>query len=515
MPDNAMVSTTVISTASIGTTTASTALVFDSGDNAFMMISTALVLMMTPALAFFYGGLVHTKNILNQLFLSFVCMGIVFTQWVLIGFTFAFGPPVSRGFGSFGDAVLRFGSRMDAFYSPTYPLLTYAAYQGTFAIITAAIISGSIVGRMKLIPYMIFIFLWTTGCYDALAHWVWSENGWLKHLGTLDFAGGTVVHISSGVSGFVASLILGKRIDYKPHASVANNLPFTVLGCCLLWVGWIGFNAGSANAASALASLALVNTNAAAAAALITWVVIDALRGQITVSGACVSPVIGLVAITPAAGFVQPGWALLFGIIPTTIIYFMVLYKHHMKFDDTLDVAIIHGCGGIIGAFMTGLFSELNQNPSGGADGAFYGRPVQLWYQIAGILTTIGFASACTAGLLLPLKYTIGIRLSPEEELRGLDCSAHGEKWEITNKSRQATTSTLASGNTSERLPFPNKNGWTSDKRSSRSRSNNERRSVVRLRSDISQSRYNATRVRPEPQRDNQQLNVKDLPLPV
>lgn len=222
---------------------------YDTGDNAWMMTSTALVLMMTPALAFFYGGLVDRKNILNQLFLSFICMGIVFFQWVLFGFSFAFGPPVSKGFGSFGDAALTFGERNDPIYSPTYPLYTYAAYQGTFAIITPALISGSIVGRMKLIPYMVFILIWTTICYDPMAHWVWSENGWLKELGTLDFAGGTVVHILSGVSGFVASIILGKRIDYKPQESSAHNLPFTVLGTCLLWVGWLGFNGGSAGAA--------------------------------------------------------------------------------------------------------------------------------------------------------------------------------------------------------------------------------------------------------------------------
>ncbi|CAF1022198.1 unnamed protein product [Adineta steineri] len=192
------ITTTIIST----TTTASTTLVFDSGDNAWMMVSTAFVLMMTPALAFFYGGLVDRKNILNQLFLSFVCMGIVFVQWVLFGFSFAFGSPVSRGFGSFADSALRFGQRLDDFYSPSYPLLTYAAYQGTFAIITPALISGAIVGRMKVIPYMIFIAIWTTCCYDPLAHWVWGSNGWLKHLGTLDFAGGTVVHISSGGSGY-------------------------------------------------------------------------------------------------------------------------------------------------------------------------------------------------------------------------------------------------------------------------------------------------------------------------
>ncbi|CAF0817753.1 unnamed protein product [Adineta steineri] len=431
------------------TTTASTTLVFDSGDNAWMMVSTAFVLMMTPALAFFYGGLVDRKNILNQLFLSFVCMGIVFVQWILFGFSFAFGSPVSAGFGSFADSALRFGQRLDDFYSPSYPLLTYAAYQGTFAIITPALISGAIVGRMKVIPYMIFIVIWTTCCYDPLAHWVWGSNGWLKHLGTLDFAGGTVVHISSGVSGYVASAILGKRVDYKPHASNAHNIPFTVLGTCLLWVGWTGFNAGSANIASGLASLALVNTYVAAAAGLVTWVVIDAIRGQVSVSGACIGPVVGLVGITPACGFVQPGWALLFGIIPTIIIYFLLLYKHHSIFDDTLDVAVVHGCG---------------------------------------------FASVCTAGILLPLKYTIGIRLSPDEELRGLDWIAHGEKWSHNDKPGQTvTTTTGIPGNKLKYAPYTIQNNWKPNRIASRSRSIRKPNSLGQLRSTISQSRYNAS----------------------
>ena len=362
----------------------------DTGDNAWMMTSTALVLMMTPALAFFYGGLVDHKNILNQLFLSFICMGIVLVQWVLFGFSFAFGPPVSAGFGSFGWAVLRFGESYNPNYSPTYPLLTFAAYQGTFAIITPALISGAIVGRMKLVPYMLFIFIWTTVCYDPVAHWVWGANGWLKHLGTLDFAGGTVVHILSGVSGLIAAIILGKRHDYDPHSTTAHNLPFTVLGTCLLWVGWTGFNAGSANSASGVASLALINTHVSAAAGLVVWVVIDAIRGHISISGACVGPIVGLVAITPACGFVQPGWAILIGVIATCIVYCLVLLKKYMRFDDTLDVAIVHGAAGIAGAFMTGLFAEKSVNEEGGVDGAFYGRPIQLWYQIAGILTAIG-----------------------------------------------------------------------------------------------------------------------------
>ncbi|CAF0925792.1 unnamed protein product [Didymodactylos carnosus] len=384
---------------------------------------------MTPALAFFYGGMVHRKNILNQLFLSIICMGIVIVQWILFGFSFAFGPPVSEGFGSFRWAVLRFGEGFNPKYSPTYPLLTYCAYECTFAIITPALISGSIVGRMKLVPYMIFIFLWTTICYDPLAHWVWSSNGWLKSLGTLDFAGGTVVHISSGVSGLVASAILGHRVDYDSHEP-AHNLPFTILGASLLWVGWMGFNAGSANAANGIAALALINTNTAAASALMTWVILDAIHGSVTISGACIGPVVGLVAITPACGYVQPGWALLIGIIGSLRVYFAYQFRKYMRIDDALDVAICHGLGGTVGAFCTGLFSQRDMNPDGGVNGAFYGRPIQLWYQIAGILTAVAFAAACTTGILLPMKLLYNIRVAPEDEIAGLDKAAHGESWE-------------------------------------------------------------------------------------
>jgi len=358
-------------------------------------------------------------------------MGIVFVQWVLFGFSFAFGPPVSAGFGSFGWSVLRFNESDNAIYTPTYPLLTFAAYQGTFAIITPALISGAIVGRMKLIPYMIFIFLWSTVCYDPMAHWIWGSNGWLKTLGTLDFAGGTVVHILSGVSGLVAAAILGKRSDYDPRSTTAHNLPFTILGTCLLWVGWLGFNAGSANSASGLASLALINTNAAAATGLVVWVIIDAIRGHVSISGACVGPIVGLVAVTPACGFIQPGWALFIGLFATCIVYCLLFLKRYVRLDDTLDVAIVHGGGGICGAFMTGLFSEKWVNPTGGSDGAFYGQPIQLWYQTAGILTAIGFAAACTAGILYPLDWIMGIRLAKEDELEGLDLTAHGESWEV------------------------------------------------------------------------------------
>ncbi|CAF2615652.1 unnamed protein product [Rotaria sp. Silwood2] len=429
----------VTTTTSTTTTTNTAPSPIDTGDNAWMMTSTALVLMMTPALAIFYAGLVHRKNVLNQLFLVFLCMGVVFVQWVLVGFSFAFGDPVSVGFGSFAEAALRFsGDRFDPVYCPTYSLLTYAAYQGTFAIITCAIIS--VVGRIRLVPYIIFIFVWTTVCYDPMAHWVWGSNGWLKNLGTLDFAGGTVVHILSGVSGIIAALIIGKRHDYDYQPNTAHNLPLTVLGTGLLWVGWAGFNGGSAGAANGLASLAAINTNAAAASGLLTWILLDLIRGQVSISGACCGPLIGLVAVTPASGFIQPGWALLFGIIATCIIYIALLYKHRLGIDDTLDVGIMHGGG----AFLTGLFSQRSMNTINGADGAFYGNPIQMWYQLAGILTAIGFSGACTLAILLPLKWTIGIRISIQDEIAGLDWAVHGERWEVAgneNKpNRVATT---------------------------------------------------------------------------
>ncbi|CAF1181445.1 unnamed protein product [Didymodactylos carnosus] len=323
---------------------------YDTGDNAWMMTSTALVFMMTPALAFFYGGMVDKKNVLNQLFLSIICMGIVIFQWVLVGFSFAFGPPVSKGFGSFGWAALRFGELYNPNYSPTYPLLTYCAYQ--------------------------------------------------------------LIHISSGVSGFVASAILGRRID-QGTKDIGNNLPFSILGASLLWVGWNGFNAGSANAASGLAALALINTNAAAASALVTWVLLDAIRGSVTITGACIGPVVGLVAITPAAGYVQPGWALLIGIIGAACVYVAMQFKEYLNVDDTLDVAICHGLGGMVGAFCTGLFTQLDVNPAGGVN---------------------AFSAVCTALILIPMNLVWNlfgsyIRVSVEDELAGLDATAHGESW--------------------------------------------------------------------------------------
>ncbi|CAF2119834.1 unnamed protein product [Rotaria magnacalcarata] len=288
---------------------------------------------------------------------------------------YLFGPPVCEDFGSFDWAVLRFGEIRNSDYSPMYPLLTFCMYHATFAVNTPALISGAIVGRMKMISYMIFIFIWSTVCYDPIAHWVW------------------------GGSDLVASTILGRRHDYDPQSTTAHNLPFTRLVTCLLWV----------------AALALINSNVAAAFALVTWVAIDAVRGHIAISGACSGSIVGFVVITPACGFVQLGWGLLIGVIGAIIVYCLLLLKRYMQFDDTLDIV----CG-IYGALITGLFAQKIVN-SGGDDGAFYGHSVQLWYQIAGILTTIGFAAVWTTGILFPLDLIIGIRLPHEDELAGLD----------------------------------------------------------------------------------------------
>ncbi|CAF1503739.1 unnamed protein product, partial [Didymodactylos carnosus] len=345
----------------------------------------------TPALAFFYGGMVDKKNVLNQLFLSIICMGIVIFQWVLVGFSFAFGPPVSKGFGSFGWAALRFGELYNPNYSPTYPLLTYCAYQYEQLLIARESDAG---------------FIEINDCTDGKKGR--SDDGWLKSLGTIDFAGGTVIHISSGVSGFVASAILGRRID-QGTKDIGNNLPFSILGASLLWVGWNGFNAGSANAASGLAALALINTNAAAASALVTWVLLDAIRGSVTITGACIGPVVGLVAITPAAGYVQPGWALLIGIIGAACVYVAMQFKEYLNVDDTLDVAICHGLGGMVGAFCTGLFTQLDVNPAGGVN---------------------AFSAVCTALILIPMNLVWNlfgsyIRVSVEDELAGLDATGN------------------------------------------------------------------------------------------
>ncbi|CAF1584308.1 unnamed protein product [Rotaria magnacalcarata] len=406
------------------------------------MTSTGLVYMMTPALACFYGGLVENKNFLNQLFLSIVCMAIIPVQWCLFGYSFTFGPGNSV-FGSFDYSAGRKlglvslnGETADQVNPLSVPSLAFSAFQCSFAIITPALISGAVVGRMKLIPYMLFIFLWATFCYDPLARWTFYNLGWLRQMGVVDFAGGLVVHISSGISGLVAALILGSRAQFDPDVlnTGQTNIPFTIVGTGLLWVGWMGFNGGSAFEASGIAALAIVNSNVAAASSMTIWIILDMihgkLRGQhnvfVSIPGVCSATVVGLVAITPCAGYVQPGYAVLIGACGGFIVnLFLAGKKRFFHVDDTLDVFSCHGLGGFIGTVMTGLFTQTDVN-SAVANGAFYGNPIQLGYQLVGIVVVASFSAACTAAILLPMHFTFGIRINRLEQVRGLDNVAHG-----------------------------------------------------------------------------------------
>ncbi|UJR08928.1 hypothetical protein I4U23_013180 [Adineta vaga] len=350
-----------------------------NGNTAWVLTSTGLVYMMTPALAFFYGGLVENKNFLNQLFLSIVCMAVIPVQWCLVGYSFTFGPGTSI-FGSFEYAVQRkaslvslLGDNLHDSNPRSIPSLAFVAFQCACAIVTSALISGAVVGRMKLIPYIIFIFLWTTCCYDPLARWTYYKQGWIHQLGLIDFAGGLMIHVSSGISGLIAAFILGSRAHYDPDVinTGQTNLPFTVLGTGLLWVGWMGFNGGSALIANGIAALAIVNTNVAAASSMIIWIILDIIHGKlkgqtsafVSIPGVCSATVVGLVVVTPSAGYIQPGYAILIGFIGGFVIHtFLSGKKHFFHIDDTLDVFSCHGLGGSIGTILTGVFAQTDVN---------------------------------------------------------------------------------------------------------------------------------------------------------
>ncbi|CAF1050870.1 unnamed protein product [Rotaria sp. Silwood1] len=433
------------------------------------MTSTGLVYMMTPALACFYGGLVENKNFLNQLFLSVVCMAIVPVQWCLFGYSFAFGPGNSV-FGSFEYALQRkaalisvYGEYVDNIDTTTVSTFVLIAFECSFATLTPALISGAVVGRMKLIPYIIFIFLWTTLCYDPLARWMLFHEGWLYKMGIIDFAGGLVVHVSSGISGLVAAVILGSRAHFDPDVAItgSSNLPFTILGTGLLWVGWIGFNGGSALSANGLASLAVVNTNVSAASSMIIWMVLDIIVGNargntsnvITIRGLCSATIVGFVVITPAAGYVQPGYAILMGFIGGFIVYlFLDGKKRFFHVDDTLDVFSCHGLGGLIGTILSGLFCQTDVN-SDVNNGAFYGNPIQLWYQLIGMFITCTYSAACTAVILLLMHFTIGIRIDRVAQVRGLDNIAHG----VIEQGQPQTLQEIKMANMRKRMEESNK----------------------------------------------------------
>jgi Amt family ammonium transporter len=392
-------------------------------DTAWMLVATALVLLMTPALAFFYGGLVRSKNSLNTMMMSFAALGVVGIVWALFAYSLAFGE--GNGLiGGWGNALLG-GVGTEA--KGTIPHVLFMAFQGTFAIITAALISGAVVERMRFGPYLAFIALWTLLVYAPVAHWVWG-GGWLMTRGVLDFAGGTVVHINAGVSALVAALVLGVRKDYARQAILPHNVPFTLLGAGLLWFGWFGFNGGSALAANELAALAFTNTFLAPMATLVVWVLLDYFRtGHATAVGGATGIVIGLVAITPAAGFVSPASALLLGAIAALPSYFVIVLRSRTRLDDSLDVFAGHGIGGMTGALLTGVFAQKAWNAAG-ADGLLAGNVAQLGTQALGVVTSIAYSAVVTFGILKLLQLVTVLRTEARTEGVGMDVSQHGEE---------------------------------------------------------------------------------------
>jgi len=394
-----------------------------AGDTAWVFASTALVLLMVPGLALFYGGLVRVRATLNTFMMSLGALAAVSVQWTLIGYSLAFAPGNALGgpdwFGLIGVGAIA------GPYSATIPHAAFAMFQAMFAAITVALISGAVVERIRFNTYLLFAIAWTTFVYDPLAHWVWATDGWLHKLGALDFAGGTVVHISAGVAALVAAMIVGPRRDAGPARP--HNVMFTLIGAALLWVGWLGFNGGSALAADGTAANAIATTQAAAASALLSWLVIEHMRsGRATAVGGATGAVVGLVAITPAAGYVTPVSALVIGALGALASNVAMNLRHRSTVDDTLDVFACHGVAGIVGALLTGVFATKSVNPAG-ADGLIHGNPRLVLVQLLAVVCTIAFSASVTAIVLLRLRSLKSLRVDQAHEAHGVDLSEHGE----------------------------------------------------------------------------------------
>ncbi|MFC1846624.1 ammonium transporter [Chloroflexota bacterium] len=399
----------------------------DSGDTTWILISSALVLLMTPGLALFYGGMARRKNLLSTMMMSFAIMGLIGLIWALWGYSLSFGSDYGGFIGGFSFLGLNnVLMQPSATYASSVPHLAFMAFQGMFAIITVALITGAVVERIKFSALMIFAALWVTLVYAPVCHWVWGEGGWLGNLGALDFAGGAVVHINAGVSALALVLLLGRRRGFPKQVMEANNIPMVALGAGLLWFGWFGFNAGSSLAADGLAATAFVTTNLSAAASGFTWMLISWLHGRPSLLGTVTGAVAGLVAITPAAGFVTPLAAIPIGIVVSIICYYsIILMKNKLGFDDSLDVFAVHGMGGIWGALATGIFAS---ESIGGVSGLFEGNGEQVVTQIVSILVVAAFAFVATWILGKLIDITIGLRVGQSEEAVGLDLSQHGER---------------------------------------------------------------------------------------
>ena len=400
----------------------------NAGDTAWVLISSALVLVMTPALAFFYGGMVRRKNVLSTLNLSFIMIALISVQWVLYGYSLAFGTDIGGLIGGLNFAGLAGVGAAPGSYAPTVPHLAFAAFQMMFAIITPALITGAFVERVRFKTFLVFSLLWATLVYDPVCHWVWGSGGILGRIGALDFAGGTVVHITAGFSALAFALAIGPRKGFGAASFEPSSIPYSVLGAGLLWMGWFGFNGGSALAADGLAVNAVVTTNSAAAAAGLVWMILSWVDNKPSVLGIVTGAVVGLVAITPGAGYVTPLASLLIGGVAAAISYYAIKFiKGRNIVDESLDVFACHGLGGLWGALATGLFATTSVHP-GGADGLFYGNPTQLLIQLGAAAAGIVFAFVLTYGMAKVLGRTMGLRVAPHEEEVGLDISEHGER---------------------------------------------------------------------------------------
>ncbi|HLB25491.1 MAG TPA: ammonium transporter [Nitrospirota bacterium] len=401
----------------------------DPGDTAWVLISTALVMLMTPGLALFYGGMVRRKNVLGTIMQSFIILGIISVQWALYGYSLAFGPDVNHIIGNLSWAGLAgVGQEPNADYAATIPHQVFMMFQMMFAVITPALITGAFAERFKFKTFLVFTLLWATIVYDPICHWVWAIDGWIRNMGALDFAGGTVVHISSGIAALAAALVVGKRKGFPTTAMPPHNLTMTLLGAALLWFGWFGFNAGSAVASNGLAGTAFTVTHLATAAAALSWMVVEWMhRKKPTVLGAASGAVAGLVAITPASGFVAPMPSIVIGLVAGALCYTAVsIVKPKLGYDDSLDVVGVHCVGGTWGAIATGLFATVAVNAAG-ADGLFYGNSALLGKQAVAVLASMGYSFIVTIVLLKVLDWTMGLRVDEEEESIGLDQTQHGE----------------------------------------------------------------------------------------
>ena len=397
----------------------------DTGDTAWLLLCTALVLLMTPALALFYGGMVRRKNVLSTIMHSMAAIPILSVKWALFGYTLAFGESHGGLIGGFEFAGLR--GLHDSVHG-TVPHLAFVAFQMMFAVITPALISGAFAERMKFSAYVIFILVWSTLVYDPVAHWVWNEKGWLFKLGALDFAGGTVVHLTAGASALVCALVIGRRLKYPQERPLPHNLVMTLTGAGILWFGWFGFNAGSALTSGALASLAFMATHLGAAGGALGWLIIEwKHRGKPTALGVASGLVGGLVAITPAAGFVAPWAAIVIGVLSGFVCYGGVQLKYRFGYDDSLDAFGVHGIGGLTGALLTGVFAQKVLNDAG-ADGALFGNAKQLAVQALACAATGVYAVVVTYVVLKVIDKTMGLRVEASDEREGLDTTQHGEE---------------------------------------------------------------------------------------